>query len=523
MDADGNVLDGRSVTWSSSNTEVASVSSTGEVTTLSAGTAEIKATSEGKEGSAILTVTLAPIHTITVVIADPSMQVGGTRQASAVAKDANGNVLTGRAIVWTTDDAEVATVSTQGVVAGLKAGTATITATSEGKSGSETVTVSEPSAVIRQRSLALGGSHTCAIATDGAAYCWGANYNGQSGNAVRPNAQFPVLVEGGHQFAALAAKTSVTYGLAIDGRFYCWGGVPCDPFAPDSYFDPPVGPAVYIPRLVPTPRPLEVLGENPTSHRYEPSCAIAVGGVAYCWGSNLNGELGLGTNSSDTLTGPERPVVGNYAFIDIASSGHSCGLTISGAAYCWGRGGSGELGDGSGTSSPEPRLVAGDHVFKDIGVGTSYSCGITTSGEAYCWGANNSGQLGTTVGNCLGGTLPCSATPVRVSGGHIFESLSVGQGSCAITSAGDVYCWGHHFGSAPTRFRSALAGEPGGVTFRVVSVGGGHACAIATTGDMYCRGRNNIGQLGNGTTKDPQSTPDPEPTLVLGGIKWRTP
>src|SRR5688500_5531021 len=122
-DDGGNVLDGRLVTWTSSDTEVASVSSTGEVTALRAGTAEIRATSEGKDGSATVTVTPPPIHTITVAIANPAIHVGETTQASAVAKDASGNTLTGRPIEWSTNNSEVATVNDSGVVTRSKVGT----------------------------------------------------------------------------------------------------------------------------------------------------------------------------------------------------------------------------------------------------------------------------------------------------------------------------------------------------------------------------------------------------------------
>ncbi|HUF31552.1 MAG TPA: hypothetical protein VMM77_12945, partial [Gemmatimonadaceae bacterium] len=72
----------------------------------------------------------------------------------------------------------------------------------------------------------------------------------------------------------------------------------------------------------------------------------------------------------------------------------ACGLTEADEAYCWGGGIHGELGDGSGASSPVPVKVAGGHRFRSIAVGGNHACGITAYGAAYCWGWNYRGTLG---------------------------------------------------------------------------------------------------------------------------------
>ena len=145
-DASNNVLTGRAVTCSSSNTGIATVSSSGVVTGVAAGSATITATSEGKSGTASATVTavLAPVASVSVSPATPSVTVGQTVQLTATAYDANNNVLTGRAVTWSSSNTGIATVSSSGVVTGVAAGSATITATSEGKSGTASVTVTPP-------------------------------------------------------------------------------------------------------------------------------------------------------------------------------------------------------------------------------------------------------------------------------------------------------------------------------------------------------------------------------------------
>ena len=140
-DSAGNVLTGRVVTWASSSTTVATVSATGLVTAKAAGSATITATSEGKSGTATVTVTIAPVASVTVSPASASVAVAQTVQLTATPKDASGNVLTGRVVTWATSNAAVATVSSSGLVSGLVVGTATITATSEGQSGSSVITV----------------------------------------------------------------------------------------------------------------------------------------------------------------------------------------------------------------------------------------------------------------------------------------------------------------------------------------------------------------------------------------------
>ena len=143
-DQHGGVLTGRTISWHSSNTQVSSVDANGVVTAMSAGSAMIAASSEGVSGDAALTVSPAPPVAVASVTVSPnaaSMQAGATTQLSAVMKDANGNVLSGRTVTWSSSNTGAATVSGSGLVTGVAAGSSTITATSEGRSGSSAVTV----------------------------------------------------------------------------------------------------------------------------------------------------------------------------------------------------------------------------------------------------------------------------------------------------------------------------------------------------------------------------------------------
>jgi uncharacterized protein YjdB len=163
-DAAGNVLTGRTVSWTSSDGTVASVSGTGAITALAAGAATITATSEGVSGTASLTVTAppppppppAPVASVTVSLGASSLVVGGTTSATVTLRDANGNVLTGRAVTFTSSDGAIASVNGSGAVTAVGAGAATITATSEGISGSASITVTSPAPVVARVTVSPG-------------------------------------------------------------------------------------------------------------------------------------------------------------------------------------------------------------------------------------------------------------------------------------------------------------------------------------------------------------------------------
>jgi uncharacterized protein YjdB len=144
LDANGNALTGRAVAWASSNAGVATVSDAGVVTGVAPGDATITATSEGKSGTATVTVTPIPVASVTVDPATVSLTTGATQQITATPRDAQGNPLADRAVTWESQNPAVATVSPAGLITAVAPGNTTVTATSEGKVGTVTVTVTAP-------------------------------------------------------------------------------------------------------------------------------------------------------------------------------------------------------------------------------------------------------------------------------------------------------------------------------------------------------------------------------------------
>src|SRR5207247_3877040 len=144
MDSAGNVLSGQPATWASSDSTIATINGSGLATAVAAGTATITATSGGVTGAAALTVTATTPASVASVVVSPtstSLFVGNTLQLAAALKDAGGNALAGRTVTWTSSTPAVATANANGLVTAVAAGSASITATSEGVKGTATGTV----------------------------------------------------------------------------------------------------------------------------------------------------------------------------------------------------------------------------------------------------------------------------------------------------------------------------------------------------------------------------------------------
>ena len=246
------------------------------------------------------------------------------------------------------------------------------------------------------------------------------------------------------------------------------------------------------------------------------TCGITQDGAAWCWGRGNYGKLGNGaSNDSDTPVA----VSGNYTFKKIAIGGDSvCGIDVGGDAYCWGNDGSGRLGDGGGSSNKDvPSIVAGGYKWKDISVGGDHACGVTTTGAAYCWGNDNTGELGN------GGISGDQASPSAVAGVLSFSTITAASDStCALTTTGLAYCWGADYngeiGNGGTG-GDQISPVPvvGGRSYSMIDCGDDHCCALTTGADAYCWGRDNEGQIGNGGTGGNQDSP----VLVNGGLKFK--
>jgi alpha-tubulin suppressor-like RCC1 family protein len=423
------------------------------------------------------------------------VHVGTSLQLTATTKDVDGDVLTGRTISWSSNDAFVATVSNAGLVLGVGVGGATVTATCEGKTGTGLVTVWEGSFHL----VNAGSFHTCGVFAAGEAYCWGWGRYGQLGNGSTPEYQLvPALVAGGLTFASVSpGGGGATCGVTTVGEVYCWGSGLYGQLGNGSLED----------QLVPV-----LVGSGLTFSSVSAGggwiCGVSTVGEAYCWGSGLYGQLGNGSLEDQLVP---TLLAGGLTFAAVsAGSRHTCGVTAAGRAYCWGENQFGQLGIGSLENRPVPVLVAGGLTFASVSAGHHHTCGVTTTGKAYCWGSDDTGQLGN-------GSLQAQLEPGLVAGGLTFASVSAGGAqTCGVTTAGKAYCWGAGaLGNGSWEFfEDSPTAVSGGLTFSSVSAGYGHTCGVADGSEVYCWGSGQWGQLGNGSTES-KNVPT---ALTWGGL-----
>lgn len=349
-----------------------------------------------------------------------------------------------------------------------------------------------PPPTVLSYSVSAGAGHSCAVTLAGGATCWGNNNSGQLGDGTTLSSSTPVMVAGlGSGVASVSAGWGHSCAVTTAGAAYCWG----------DNLKGQLGNGTTAASLVPVPVMEHGAGIASISAGGLHTCAVDTAGAAFCWGYNLFGELGDGTGAISTLPVPVTGLGVDVAAVSAANE-YSCAITRAGAAFCWGSNGLGRLGDGTtlGRASPTPSPVAGLSAgVAFISAGDEHSCAVTTTGAAYCWGSNALGKLGD-------GSVVDSSTPVAVAGlqAGVATISAGGFHSCAVTVTGATYCWGGNdlgrLGDGTVVNATtpvAVAGLDTGVA--AVSAGGFHSCAVRRTGTVVCWGGNSNGQLGDGT------------------------
>jgi alpha-tubulin suppressor-like RCC1 family protein len=300
-----------------------------------------------------------------------------------------------------------------------------------------------------------GNAHHCAL-SNGRAYCWGWNPHGQLGDGTTTNRSVPTLVLGGITWSQIATGTYHTCAVNNIGVAYCWG----------RGADGALGNGTTDPRLVPTPVSTAVAfwavqaGSNFTCGR-----SRAFPATIYCWGNNGYGQLGIG--SFTNLLKPGAAVVGGAKWNDLqVGAYHVCAntyLNLTPPNYCWGFNFYGQLGNGQTTPRNQPHAVSTSVRLNPIVAGYAHSCGIRVdNSQMLCWGRGAEGQLGN-------GFFVDRLTPYPVYGGITFIANS----------------------------QRVAAGER-------------HVIAQRNDGSVMAWGRNNHGQLGDGTTNT-----RPTPVVIL--------
>ena len=374
--------------------------------------------------------------------------------------------------------------------------------------------------------VSAGESHTCALADAGQVLCWGSNGSGELGIGTdlgpescdgAPCSTRPVLVSGGLAFRQVSAEGRFhSCGVATDDRAYCWGGNQLGQLGTGT--ESPT----FSPALVAGGHRWRQMSAG-TNH----TCGVTLDHEAYCWGHNQAGRLGNGTQNGSRV--PVR-VTRRIAWRSIsAGEQFTCGVASDLRAFCWGENTAGQLGigdasglescftgDNSVPCSTRPLRVVRKLAYDHVAARHSHACGVAGA-DAYCWGSNG-GKLGirtfTGPEECSADLIACSTRPVRVAGRLSFRLVTAGDShTCALTNENLGYCWGGNsvgqlgagFSSGPERCDDVKCSTTpiavlGGLAFRDLDAGSRHTCAVRTDFAVFCWGANEAGQLGDGTT-----------------------
>jgi alpha-tubulin suppressor-like RCC1 family protein len=423
---------------------------------------------------------------------------GESVQLTATARDTQGNELTGRTITWSSTGVMIATVDVTGLVTGVSAGSASIIAAVEGQSDTAVVSVGFPFV-----SLSAGTRYTCGITARDDVYCWGSNMFGQLGTGTTNTRVLPAQVMGLADVVSLSVWDAHSCATTTIREAYCWGANSRGQLGNSSTTEVCFGQTCST-------TPLAVDGNHmiaTVSAGKVHTCGVTANGEAYCWGANGFGQLGNGMTEPFTSNPIPSRVLGGHEFKSVTlGDGHTCGVTLTGQAYCWGDNTFGQLGNGSTQASSTPLAVSGGLTFQSVSAGYSHACGVTTTGTVYCWGAGGDGELGTgaTLPElCFGNLEPCTTTPLPIAGNLTYSSVSAGwRHTCALTTAGAAYCWGYNFygqlGDSSTTRKNSPAAVAGELIFASVSAGGEHTCAVTAVGAGYCWGANGLYEFGIG-------------------------
>lgn len=371
--------------------------------------------------------------------------------------------------------------------------------------------------------IAAGVIHSASIHADGTLWAWGANLDGQLGDGTTTGHTQPaqVLLPGSPNatdaanthWAQVVTGTAHTLALTTTGELYAWG----------ANADGQLGTADNANHLVPM-RVAPPVGDPGirwaqvvagTSH----TLAVSTDGRLFAWGSNKNGQLGIGIAASQSHPVPvflPIGVVGHCAQI-AAGNAHSLALTTEGQLFAWGDNDHGQLGDGSFSRSMMPTAVltpAGHpQPWQQIAAGRYHTLALTADGKLFAWGSNKGGQLGPSIADNI--TRPRPVNLPTALKNTVWTQVAGGAAhTIALTADGRAYTWGNNvagqLGSGSTRAsRGPVAiALPASCASRCTQVAAGsfHTLAQSANGTLCTWGTNGYGQLGDGGT-DQQATP----------------
>lgn len=346
-----------------------------------------------------------------------------------------------------------------------------------------------------------GDQNSCLILDTLELLCWGQNNRGQVGDYSTFDSFSPMTVgfEDITSISDVVLGFQFTCAITNQGDVYCWGN--------NNYgqVGEQPGSEVLAPNLAMPSEGDPAIGLfTSTSSNF--ICALKESGMLFCWGENSNKQIGEGGESTNI---PQHILLPhNLTFEDVkVGPSHVCGIANNSQLYCWGSNEDGKLGIGSENYSnfdtPQVVQFPDNNPIEAIALAWDHTCALDKSGNVLCWGSNSFAQLGN--GNQLESNVPVySSTPSNSKSIGIYAD---GWRSCAMMSDGSVFCWGDNVagqigdGSNSNRLQPTRVIFPIGLPVTDFSMSWGHSCAILNESSVWCWGANG-GVLGDGSKED---------------------
>jgi alpha-tubulin suppressor-like RCC1 family protein len=373
---------------------------------------------------------------------------------------------------------------------GLKsAGTLWCWGTGSSLGNGSAATVTAPTQVTSPAStgwskVSAGRLHTCAIRTDGKLYCWGTGTDYQTGLGSTAVSSTPQQVGSATNWTAISAGANHSCGLRGTNAMYCWGGNTYGQVGNNAS-----GADVTTPAAVALPGGSTSWTSIQLGNNF--SCGLTNTTALYCWGWGNVGRLGTGsTTDQDVPTAVVSPSTTGWSGLSTGSD-FGCALR-SGSIYCWGYNLYGQFGSGTNTNNSTPQLNTGGSSWSLVSTGYHHACGKKSGGTLWCWGDNGEGAMGT-------GDQADSNTPVQITASGLTVSTlfdgSDSRISWTVTSTGTLWGWGRYFDKQPD-----IVAVDATTTWKAPTAGLRHFCGLQGTGTLWCWGQNTDGRVGDGTT-----------------------
>lgn len=569
VDNYGYAVSGRKVTWQPGNLSgsAAFLVDTTSADGSASATWQLGVTAVGQSMNASVAGVTLPVTFTATVAPDTgrvlSITAGGGQTGSSGAAlatqlkltltDQYGNPIVNDGVTWTDSIAGGGSVNPQ-TNATNALGQASATWTLGGNAGPQFLRAKNGNAKVNFTAtgtlaygdVIAGNAQACAVAVaNQRAYCWGTGDAGQLGKGVNKNIPAPSTPVSTSSDSVVGPFLSVRLmaggrnsfcALSVARQVFCWGRV--------------VGQAAVtnnVATLATIVDPRQQILPNWIALGEEHYCLLDLAGLGSCTGTDFSGQLGDGTFLS--------PTVGTYPFIapaggpqrySIVSAGkqHTCGFRQYNPGLgannlvpeCWGLNATGQVGNATTTftSINTPvfvNLPVGAPTAFDttsLTLGGQHTCVLSQTGAGWCWGSNGFGQLGKAAGFTA---VSRDSVMQAVGGGIPFTKIYAGEyHTCALSTAGAAYCWGRNdygeLGNGTTTTSGLPVAVAGGLVFRSLSVGEFFTCGVAnagigappgspaiSAGTVYCWGDNSFGQIGQNTTGN--AVPFKTPKKVL--------